>query len=203
MKNKKMLSISASLAALALFAGAQANAQFTGANVGTPALPGSATTAGGVTTIVGGGNDIWGATDNFYYYYKTVNSPKFDAIVQVRTLEGPDAWTKCELMLRVPDATGLPQGPDPFLALMTTRTNGQNQIGPQWRVSRGGQADWTAMGKTIRPTYLPNPPTWLRIQREGSIFTLSYGTDGTTWTEYGKIDTFNGTPVGGDQRGLL
>ena len=199
MKTKKILSIGASLVVLALFAGSQANAQFTGANVGTPTLSGSATTAGGVTTIVGGGNDIWGTSDNFYYYYKTVNSPVFDAIVQVRTLEGPDAWTKCELMVRVPDATGLPQGPDPFLAIMTTRTNGQNQIGPQWRVPRGGNADWTAMGKTIRPSYLPNPPTWLRIQREGSIFTLSYGTDGTTWTEYGKIDTFNGTPVGGDQ----
>jgi hypothetical protein len=204
MKMKKLLVFEASLALLALCASPQVNAQFTGKDVGTPALAGSTSTAGGTTTLVGGGSDIWGTGDNCYYYYKTVASPVWDAVVQVQGLEGPDTWTKCELMLRVPDATGIPQGGDPFIAMMTTRTNGQdtaagqNQVGPQWRTSRGGNADQNTMGLAIHPSYKPNSSTWMRIQRTGSTFTLSYSFDGAAWTKYGDIDTLNGTPVGTD-----
>ena len=209
MKMNKLLAFEASLLLLALCASPQANAQFTGKDVGTVALPGSATAnPDGTTTLVGGGSDIWGTSDNCFFYYKTVSNPVWEAVVQVQGLEGPDTWTKCELMLRVPDATGLPQGPDPFIALMTTRTNGQdtttgltvgqNQVGPQWRASRGGNADQNTMGLTVRPSYEPNPSTWLRIQRTGSMFTLSYSTNGVEWTKYGDIDTLNGTPVGTD-----
>lgn len=139
---------------LAVSVGAQT---FVGADVGTPALAGSVTgTAPGIQTIVGGGDDIWNQSDNFYYVYTSVTGQVWDARVRVHDLQGPDHWSKCELMVRVPDATGIPKGPDPFFAAMTTRAAGQNQVAPQWRPTRGGSANWDAMGLTIAPTY-PNP----------------------------------------------
>jgi hypothetical protein len=160
-------------------------------------LAGSATgTPPGDQTIVGGGADIWGTADAGYYYYSTVSQPIWDAKVHVKTLEGPDNWTKCELMIRIPATPGgAPAANDPFIAAMTTRTNGQNQVGPQWRTVRGGNADWNGMGLTIRPTY---PGTWLRLTREGSLITMWYGSDGTTWNKYVDIDTAKTDVVGGD-----
>jgi hypothetical protein len=166
----------------------QAAAQtWTGSDVGTPFYSGSYTgSPPGVMTIVGGGDDIWNQSDNFYYFYTTVVGHSWDARVRVRDLQGPDHWTKCELMVRVPDASGLPQGPDPFIAAMTTRSAGQNQVAPQWRATRGGNADWNTFNKTIAPTY---PYTWLRLTRQGSVITMWYGTNEFNWTKYADIDT--------------
>jgi len=104
---------------------------WTGTDVGSPSLPGSHTgSPPGTMTIIGGGDDIWNQSDNFYFFYTTVEGHSWDAKVRVQDLQGPDPWTKCELMVRVPDASGLPQGPDPFIAAMTTRSDGQNQVAP-------------------------------------------------------------------------
>lgn len=163
---------------------------FIGADVGTPALLGSVTgTAPGVQTITGGGNDIWGTSDNYYYVYTSVTGQVWEAKVRVQDLQGPDNWTKVELMARVPDASGIPQGPDRFIAAMTTRAAGQNEVGPQYRAVRGGDAgnaNFGFSGGTIRPTY---PNTWLRLTRQGSVITIWYGTDGTTWNKYADINT--------------
>lgn len=198
MKIKPHILLLLSGALLAFTAQAQT---FTGANLGTPSLTGSVVgSPPGVQTITGGGADIWGTADSGYYYYATISGQVWDAKVHVRSLVNDDAtddgWTKCELMIRIPASPGSgPAAADPFLAIMTTKTNGQNQIGPQWRTARGGNADWTAMGLTVRPTY---PGTWLRMTRTGSLFTLYYGSDGTTWTKYADIDTAKTDVVGGD-----
>lgn len=187
MKQKKNLFLTASLL---LVAGAIQAQTFTGRDLGAPSLAGSVVgTAPGVQTITGGGSDIWGTSDNGYYVYTSVSGQKWDAKVRVQDLQGPDAWTKCELMVRVPDASGIPQGPDRFVAAMTTRAAGQNEVGPQYRANRGGDAgnaNFGYSGGTVRPTY---PNTWLRLVREGSTFTMYYGTNGTSWTKYCDINT--------------
>lgn len=190
MKRTKPILLILSSLALAASVGAQT---FVGANVGTPALAGSVTgTAPGIQTITGGGNDIWGTSDNFYYVYTSVTGQVWEAKVRVRDLvraAGDDGWTKCELMVRVPDASGIPQGPDRFVAAMTTGATGQNEVGPQYRATRGGDAgnnNFGFTGGTIRPTY---PDTWLRLTRQGSVFTMWYGTNGTTWNKYCDINT--------------
>lgn len=204
MKPNKLIGLAA---LVLLVAGSTQAATFTGVDLGTPSYPGSATVTGATTTIVGGGSDIWGTADSGYYYYATVSDQVWDAVVHVENLTNQDGnddgWSKCELMVRIPDSTGTPVAADPFLALMTTRLGvandmsdtGVNQVGPQWRTLRGGNADWSALGLTVRPAY---PGTWLRIQRTGSLFTLSYGSNGTEWTKYADIDTAKTDVVGGD-----
>lgn len=193
-------------AAAALLAGALQAEIFTGVDLGSPTLKGSATSnPDGTKTIVGGGSDIWGAADSGYYYYTTTSAPVWDAVVRVRDLVnnddagtgtiGDDGWTKCELMVRMPGDAGIPMNDDPFIAAMTTRSGGQNQVGPQWRTARAGNADWNAMGLTVRPSY---PNTWLKIERREALFTILYSTDGTTWNKYVDIDTSKGDVVGAD-----
>lgn len=185
MKVKTSIGVTASLLLLAASAGA---ATWTGTDVGTPALPGSVTgTPTGTLTIVGGGDDIWNNSDNFYYYYTSQTGLVWEAVVKVEDLQGPDNWTKAELMVRVPQTLGgAPSGPDRHLSNMTTRSGGQNAIGGQYRAARSGGSGEANPNPVLRPAY---PNTWLKIRREGAVFTLSYGNDGTTWTNYWTTDT--------------
>lgn len=189
MKPTKLLTTSLAL----LFAAGALQAQsFQGRDVGNPTLVGSHTgSAPGMMTVTGGGADIWGTSDQFYYYYASISGQVWDAKIRVHDLvraAGDDGWTKCQLMVRVPDASGIPQGPDPFIGAMTTASTGQNEVAPQYRATRGGDAGNDKFGfpGTVNPTY---PNTWLRITRVGSVFTMWFGTDGTTWTKYCDIDT--------------
>jgi hypothetical protein len=184
---------------LALGVGMIGNAQtFTGRNVGTPAQSGSATVnANGTITLTGGGDDIWYNSDNFYYYYTPVTGLLWDAVVRVMSLDGPDWWSKAALMVRRPALSGgIPQGADPHISNLLTRTNGQNDIELQYRGTRTG-----ASGNLAAPNVTPNYPQWLRVQRSNTVFILYYGTNGMTdWVRYASIDTsstangFNGVP---------
>ena len=187
MRNKTLQAVS--LVALAVgLAGTTAWAQIPGLknqDVGFPALPGSTTFADGKYTIVGGGNDIWGNADNFHYAYITVTGD-FDYIVKVESLEGPDGWTKAELMAREIDEVtfGGPDASDRHISNMTTRSAGQNEVGLQFRSdARSAGSAWPNDIGITTPTYAPTyPNTWLRLERMGSKFWGYASTDGNTWT---------------------
>jgi len=205
MKLNKLLTSTACL--LSLAGGAYA-ATFTGVDIGTPTLQGSSTVNGdGTITIKASGDDIWNAADSCQYYYTSVQGLVWDAVVRVRSLEAPvSTWAKCELMIRADDGTGVPKAADPFIANMTTAatlidgtTAAQNEIGDQYRPTRAGGADWIENSPVVRPTY---PNTWLRLQRNGSVFTVWYGTDGTTWSKYIDIDTSKAAADNGGTRGF-
>jgi hypothetical protein len=155
-----------------------------------------------VYLIRGGGDDIWNAADSFHYAYFKV-SGDFDYVVRVQDVEGPDTWTKAELMAREPDSTGNPTQADRFVAQMTTRdstagTAGQNNVNIQLRVQdRGDNAAGNPGGAqapsdvglnnyTTAPTY---PNTWLRLRRAGNVFQNFVSTDGKNWTLQTTIDT--------------
>jgi hypothetical protein len=187
------------------FTARAADIQLTDADVGACSLAGSTTvtnsTSGGkVYVVVGGGSDIWGNADSFHYAYMPVKG-NFDYVVRVQDLQGPDAWTKAELMARVDDGSGMPQAGDPFIAGMVTRPAGQNQIGPQIRTERDGLADWTSPTGTPRPIF---PDTWLRMERLGNVFYQYYSTNGTDWNLWrpfgGTLDTAGSTPPAGDNQ---
>ncbi len=213
--NKPLLGI----ACLLLIAGGlqAAGPIFVDQDVGTPTLHGSVTqNADGTTTIVGGGNDIWNTSDNFHYYYTWASGSNWDAYVHVRNLVGPDQWSKCELMVRASSTVVGPQGPDQFFANMTTQdanatpsdgTAPVNLIRPQARTVFGGNPDeWVPAGAptpnyTSDPT--PGPGVWLRMIRNGTVFTLLSGTNSATfanvvWSTNMVVDTTAGQQPGAD-----
>ena len=137
---------------------------------------------GAVYTIVGSGDDIWNSADSFHYAWISVTND-FDYVVNVLDLQGPDTWSKAELMARQEiDPTVGPDTADPFTATMTTRIAGQNLIEPQWRDTRGG-APGNGPAASITPRY---PSTWLRLTRSGNLFTYKASIDGAkTWVSMG------------------
>lgn len=160
---------------------------FTGQNVGSPTYSGNATNnSNGTTTVTGGGNDIWNASDNCFYYYTTVTGLVWDAQMRVVSFDGPDFWSKVELMVRRPDPTvGTPQGGDPQMDVCSTRVAGEDDIEFQYRGTRGGGS-----GNQVANGLTPNYPNeWLRITRTNTVFYLFYSTTGTNWTFINSQDT--------------
>lgn len=112
MTTKKFLAASSSLlASLAVFQ--TAHAQWISADIGGPGYAGSTVSnPDGTLTISGSGADIWGNSDQFFYYYQSVTGLSWDAVMRVRNLQGPDWWSKVELMVRQPATAGGPPAAD-------------------------------------------------------------------------------------------
>ncbi|MCD6338807.1 MAG: hypothetical protein J7M29_05435 [Verrucomicrobia bacterium] len=163
---------------------------FQGVDIGAPTLAGSHTVSGDTITVVGGGADIWGTADQCYFYYTQLDG-NFDVRVQVQDLQGPNTWSKAELMVRKDDGSGAPSPGDPFFASMSTRTEGQNGVQVQWRMARDGGAGWPGWSSpVVQPNY---PNCWLRVQRVGSVVVGYYSSDGASWTELYRTDTASWT----------
>lgn len=164
---------------------------WTDVDVGAPQYPGSVTKddSTGIITQLGGGADIWGNPDQFNFYYRQIDGD-FEAVIQVTDLQGPDGWSKAEFMARegTDDGSGnlTTTGSDRHVNVLTTRAAGQNEVRLQYRNTNAGGGGEVAPSPVIRPAY---PNTWLRLVRAGDIFTAYSGTDGTTWTTVGSVNT--------------
>jgi hypothetical protein len=83
---------------------------------------------------------------------------------------------------RPQDDTADPQGGDPHISMMATRTAGQNGVSMQWRQNRDSGSSWPDWGS---PKIVPGYPNcWLRLRRVGNTFLSYYSQDGTNWTHY-------------------
>jgi hypothetical protein len=190
--------------ALCSFAAYGVNAQtpaLTDADVGVTSVAGSTkittdASGGKIYTVVGGGADIWGNADAFHYAYFAATGD-FDYIVKVQDLQGPDGWTKAELMARQDDGSGNHAAGDQHISNMTTRSAGQNELRVQVRTTTDGASDGWNPAPVVRPTY---PNTWLRLERIGNVFYPYYSTNGANWTAYklGGIDTAGSSPAFSD-----
>lgn len=189
---------SLSLAALTLVAvSATAQINWIDTDLGGPKTAGYTTDHGdGTFDIFGGGSDIWGNTSQCHYRYAWAYGTSWSITMQVQNFTGDDTWSKCELMVDWADPAKGPQGGDAFIANMLTQPSstappdggtGQNTWGvDQFRTTSGGSADWLQVGANPAPTF---PNTWMRIVRNGSIFSIWDSTDGVNWTDYLDIDT--------------
>ena len=189
----------------------QAQINWISTDVGAPTFKGSVVNDGnGVFTINGGGADIWGTGSQFHYYYAWAYGQTWDAVVQVQSLVGPDEWSKCELMADWADPIAGPQGDDAFIAAMATQSssyaapdggNGWNGYGvDQFRVLRGSSADQQLSGTTGVPSY---PNVWMKLHRNGNVFSVQYGPDGVTWTDFIEYRYLQRLLLGDQQRHLV
>jgi len=129
--------------------------------------------------VAGNGDDIWNASDACQYLYQQWTGP-LDMIGRVEWMNGmstsPTAstWAKTELMVRETiDPTSR------FFAQMATRSDGVNELGPQYRDTANA-----AGGSYVQLTAVPYPNTWLRVTRESAtnnVFKAYYSTDGVNW----------------------
>src|SRR4051812_13022283 len=69
------------------------------ADIGSPAVAGSATYQSGAYTLTAGGTDIYGTADQFHYVYQPVTG-NADVAIRVASLSGPNRWSKAGVMFR-------------------------------------------------------------------------------------------------------
>lgn len=126
--------------------------------------------SGGSYTLTGSGADVWGTTDAFTYAYTQVTGDG-TWTAEVVSQADTDPWAKAGVMVR----QSLDPGSAEVFAAVTPETNGPQDA---WRPSSGAQSNGSNVSKGA------NAPIWVQVTRKGTQWTLSYSTDGKTWTQY-------------------
>ena len=138
-------------------------------DLGAPARAGAASVSGGTFTVTGAGSDIWGDADQFQF----VNQPltgDVEVIARVASLQYPDSWSKAGVMIRETLTAE-----SRHASVFATGTEGWAF---QRRIATGG-GSYHLAGPTGAP------PGWVRLVREGNLFSAYRSTDGTSWTLVG------------------
>ena len=145
------------------------------ADVGSPAVAGSASYSSGVFTVNGGGADIWGTSDQFNYVSQPLTG-NATIVARVTSQSNTDPWAKAGVMIKQSTAGG-----SPYALLAVTPGNGVAfQYGFNASVSGGSYT-------------FPNG--WLKLTRSGSTITAYSSADGTTWTQVGTTTISLTDPV--------
>jgi regulation of enolase protein 1 (concanavalin A-like superfamily) len=139
------------------------------ADVGNPTLAGRATESGGTLTITGAGTDIWDSSDQFHFVYQPYTGDT-DIAARVGSLQYADVWSKAGVMIRASLT-----GSAPHASMFATGAYGWAF---QRRLMVGGPTYQTGGGTGT-------PPGWVRLVREGDLFTAYKSQDGSGWTLVG------------------
>jgi regulation of enolase protein 1 (concanavalin A-like superfamily) len=124
------------------------------------------------------GADTWTGVDEYGAIYRdgAVNE-RFVATVKVNSQEATDDWAKAGIMVKN-DMTQAGASTGYATVAVTPRNN----LILQWDGDSDGFLEGNVgAGAT---TY----PVWLRMERQGTTFTGSYSTDGTTWNVIGSAE---------------
>ncbi|MBL7502432.1 PQQ-dependent sugar dehydrogenase [Frankia sp. CNm7] len=139
---------------------------WTGGDVGSPGLTGSATHSNGVFTINGAGNDIWQDADQFHYVSQPLNGDG-EIIARVTSQEAQTSeWAKSGVMIKQAAVGG-----SPYALLAITPVH--NAVF-QHQFVNGTDAGVYSL-----------PHAWLRLTRVGNVITAYKSTNGTAWTQVG------------------
>ncbi|WP_298769433.1 LamG-like jellyroll fold domain-containing protein [uncultured Shewanella sp.] len=118
-------------------------------------------------TIQGSGNDIWNNQDDFYFLYKNITG-NATIITKVHSIENTHPWAKAAIMFRETLASDSVN--------VALDYSAHEHIAFQWRpVANNRSYYW---GKNVG-----TGPVWLKLQREGNLFTGYYSFDGENWLQ--------------------
>jgi regulation of enolase protein 1 (concanavalin A-like superfamily) len=144
-------------------------AGWTASDIGTPAVPGTASYSGGTYTISGAGADIWGTADQFTFTYRQLTGDG-SVIARVASIQNIDQWSKAGVMIR----ESLSAGSKNAFVLVSAAKG----LAFQRRTATNGTSVSTLTGGAA--------PMWVRLDRHGSTLTASRSSNGTTWTTIGS-----------------
>jgi hypothetical protein len=140
------------------------------ADIGAVPIAGSAAAQNGTFTVTGSGADIWGSADAFHYAYRTLNG---DGAIVARVAsvpQGINAWVKAGVMIRASLAANAPHA-----FMLASAAKG---MAFQRRPLAGGTSSSTA-------GTLSTAPRWVKLQRNGNLFSAYESADGVNWTLVG------------------
>ncbi|MEI7833294.1 MAG: hypothetical protein WCJ56_08865 [bacterium] len=143
---------------------------WTSADIGKPAVAGSAKYEYPNMTVNGAGSDIWYNSDQFQYVYQPVKDDVSIITHVVRISDGHE-WSKAGIMLR--------QSLDADAANVFVNVTRGNGISMQQRTKKG-------VGCTLFNNKSITTPVWLKLTRVDDVITAYSAKDGANWT---KLDT--------------
>ncbi|HVU27563.1 MAG TPA: cellulase family glycosylhydrolase [Verrucomicrobiae bacterium] len=138
-------------------------------DAGDVGWPGNASYANGNFTVSGSGLDVWNNADSFHYVYRGVSGDCTNT-VEVTGLQNTDPWAKAGLMIR---ESFNPDSANAFV--MMTSQNGSLF---STRAATGA-ASSSAGGSG-------SAPYWIRLIRNGNVFTAYTSSTGAGWNQIGS-----------------
>ncbi len=162
-------------------------------DIGHPQISGFAGTQDDKFIIRGSGNDIWGQSDAFHYVYREIEGDA-EITARIYSLEETDPWSKAGVMMR-----NTLQASSSHAMMIMSASNG---AAFQRRAQTGGPS-------THSPGETSGTPNWVRLIREGNVFTGYESSDGQTWqrVDSQKIDMdqkiYIGLPVTSHNDGVI
>ncbi len=140
-------------------------------DVGTVGFAGDANLKEGTMYINGSGADIWHLNDGFHFAYCPWNG-NAEIITRLVSVEQTDYWAKGAIMFR--DSLD-----DNSAMVMLCASPGPGEVQLIWR-------DQPGVGTGIHSLTGQNFPMWLKLKRQGQIFTGYHSTDGHNWNPIGN-----------------
>ncbi|MEM8888010.1 MAG: kelch repeat-containing protein, partial [Bacteroidota bacterium] len=140
--------------------------------LGTPAIPGSTCQTGNTIRMSAGGKNIWSRNDEGRFFATQVSGDG-EMILKVNMATEADEDTKIGIMFR--------ESLDDDAANVFFLINPNHYLTIQYRPAKGqGSFREIAIG------YFP--PHWLRLVRQGNVFTPYESEDGVNWTIFNNND---------------
>lgn len=149
-------------------------AGWTGADIGSVGVAGSASESSGTYTVSGSGADIWNSADAFQFVSQTLAGDG-EIRARVTSQSNTNAFAKAGVMIR--DGSGV----GAVNALMAITPG--NGFHFQSRATASGTSSSTA-GPVLNAT----PNNWVRITRSGGVVTAYASANGTTWVQVGTVN---------------
>ena len=135
-------------------------------DIGDAQISGFASFNDGLFTISGSGVDIWNTEDEFYFVWQNVPGD-LDVRARVLSLAETDPWAKAGIMIR---ESLHASSKNVYVAMTPDKVTFQR---------RSETAGSTVSTKVLDVT----TPHWVRLTREGDLFTALESMDGETWRQ--------------------
>jgi hypothetical protein len=143
---------------------------------------GAATASNGTFTVTGSGADVWDTADAFHYAYTTLSGDG-TIIARVSSIQqGISTWVKAGVMIRNSTSASSAHA---FMLVAASATKG---VPFQRRTSDGNISAST-------PGSQSTAPRWVKLQRNGNLFSGYESADGVNWTLVGTDTVTMGTNV--------
>ncbi len=120
--------------------------------------------------MTAGGIDIWGTSDQFHFVYQPLQGD-VEVIARVASLQQADVWSKAGVMIRESLTAGSRHA---FMMV-----SGSQGWGFQRRIATD-DSSYHQAGPS------GTAPGWVRLVREGNLFSAYRSTDGTSWSLVGS-----------------
>jgi hypothetical protein len=125
-------------------------------------------------TIAAGGNGVEGTSDGFRFAYKQLTGDG-EITVRVDSLQNTSDWALSGVMIRNTLDSGS------VFAMCGFRATGQAFL--RWRTTENSELAGTSEEPPFPATIVL--PHWVRVKREGNIFTATHSSDEVTWEPIG------------------